>query len=123
MWKNESGTFMTFLANNTTIYYNEGYLLHKLFPQLKFIFRSIDEGFPNHCGMWEFAQDDPISDELEPDLNLAHKIRKHLFLSHMFGNSQESYQRECLRMCGNDLEKAQRIHHLFQSLIEKRLFR
>lgn len=36
----------------------------------------------------------------------------------MFGNGQESYQRESFRICGNDLEKAQRIHYFFRSLIE-----
>lgn len=64
-WENECGTFCIFFTINSELFYNDGYQLHKKFPQLKFIYRAIDEGWPNHCRMWEFCQEDEISDEKE----------------------------------------------------------
>lgn len=64
-WKNQLGTFISFATPVITLSFLDGYKLHKEYPNLKFVYRSIDEGWPDHCGRWEFDQNYPISDEKE----------------------------------------------------------
>lgn len=119
MWENEKGTFMTFFTNNTIIYYNEGYQLHKLFPELNFIYRSVDEGWPNHCGKWEFSPNDPISDELEKDLDSVQWIEVMLRMWPLYGKDIKEFFKMVVEKSDNDPQKAQRRWQLMQDLNKK----
>lgn len=119
MWENEKGTFMTFFTNNTIIYYNEGYQLHKLYPQLKFIYRSVDEGWPNHCGKWEFSPEDPISEELEKDLDSVQRFSNILGMWGLFKKPIDEFFKMAVTESDNDPQKAQRRMILMQELEKK----
>lgn len=121
-WENEKGTFITFWTPNKTIQQSEGYQLHKLFPTLKFIYRSIDEGFPNHCGKWEFNPNDVISDQQEKDLEIINWMKIILYVIEIKGNSEsahEQFQKQLLEKCNNDPIEVLRIIEKFQKQIDE----
>lgn len=117
-WENEKGTFITFFTPNSTIEKNDGFQLHKLFPKLKFIYRSIDEGWPNHCGKWEFSSDDNISENQEKDLEILNWMKKVLWMIQLVTNKEEtieSFHKELATKCNNDPVEIKRIINLFQN--------
>lgn len=117
-WENEKGTFITFFTPSSTIAKSEGYQLHKLFPNLKFIYRSIDEGLPNHCGKWEFSPDDSPSENAEKDLEILNWMNLYVPLIQVVSNKEtasENFKKELAKKCNNDPAEIQRIIDLFQN--------
>ena len=118
----KKGTFMTFFTPNATIDNSEGYQLHKLFPKLKFIYRSIDEGWPNHCGKWEFSPDDAISEKTEKDKEIINWMNKILPIIQIVSNKEtaaENFRRELAEKCNNDPNEIKRIIDLFRNQPEE----
>lgn len=105
-WKNQLGTFLTFATPDSPLSLLYGYRLHKKYPNLKFVYRSIDEGWPNNCGKWEFDQNDPISDEIEDSRKDLEMLRKALILLRYSRNSDLN---SLEAVFNGDKEKTQRI--------------
>lgn len=122
MWENDKGTFCTFITINSEIEYNGGYQLHKMFPQLKFIYRAIDELLPNHCQMWEFSPEDEISDKkaifYEASVWLKNQIGLLYFCTiksqEEFNEHIYMYFQMLLEKCNGDFEMAQSIYDQYQ---------
>lgn len=121
-WENDKGTFCTFFTINNEINYNEGYQMHKMFPQLKFIYRAIDELRPNHCRMWEFSPEDEISDKKETYYEALHWLENQIGMLYFCTiKSQEEfneyiyqYFQMLLVKCNGDLEMATNIYDQYQ---------
>ena len=117
-WGNEKGIFITFFIPSSTITKSESYQLHKLFPNLIFIYRSIDEGLPNHCGKWEFSPDDSPSENTEKDLEILNWMNLYVHLIQFVSNKEtasENFKKEMAKKCNNDPAEIQRIIDLFQN--------
>ena len=123
-WENDKGTFCAFFTPTNVIDNNDGYELHRQFPELNFIYRSIDEGWPNHCGKWEFGPKDSLSDQDAKDLEIVSWMKMVFpylsIVSSVNGMTSEEdkikcFQEEVAKRCENDENRFKKVTSLFYS--------